>query len=261
MPVQLNVREAGEGVPLVLLHAFPLSSAMWLHQRETLSSVCRVVTPDLRGFGGSVLPEDGEAPSMDVMADDVATTIKALGLDDVVLVGLSLGGYIAMAFWRRHPDLLRGLVLADTKASADPEPARANRLRIAETVLDEQSPRVLIEDVLPNLVGPTTKEHRPMVYGRVRALVETAPPAAVAWAQRAMAARPDSTGTLREVSVPTLVLVGEEDQLTPLSAAEAMVAAVPDARLITVPEAGHLTPLEQPEVVDEALLEFLHGLS
>jgi pimeloyl-ACP methyl ester carboxylesterase len=261
MPVQLHVREAGEGVPLVLLHAFPLSSAMWLHQRETLSSVCLVVTPDLRGFGGSPLPEDGEAPSMDVMADDVATTIKALGLDDVVLVGLSIGGYIAMAFWRRHPHLLRGLVLVDTKASADPEPARANRLRIAETVLAEQSPRVLVDDVLPNLLGPTTKQRRPLVYGRARALVETAPPAAVAWAQRAMAARPDSIDTLREVSVPTLVLVGEEDQVTPLSDAEAMVAAVPDARLITVPEAGHLTPLEQPEVVDEALLEFLHGLS
>jgi len=255
MSVALHLREAGSGRPLVLLHAFPLSSAMWLEQRNGLSDVARVVTPDLRGFGGSQLPD--EAPSLDAMADDVVALLDSLSLDRVVLGGLSMGGYVAMALLRRAPERVEALVLADTKASADPTAARENRERIASTVLDEQSPRVLIDDVLPSLVGETTVRERPMVLGRIRALVEGAPPAAVAWAQRAMAARPDSTDTLRGVDVPALVVVGAEDALASAADAQAMVDALPHGRLVTIPRSGHLTAVETPEPFTSAVRELL----
>ncbi len=254
--LDLHVREVGSGPAVVLLHAFPLSSAMWADQRESLAGVVRVVTPDLRGFGGSELPADDE-PSLDLMADDVARVLDRLELDTVVLGGLSMGGYVSMAFLRRHPSRVRALVLADTKAGADPAPAGDNRRRIADVLEAERSTRVLVDEVLPALCGATTKQSRPLVHGRVRALVEGTPPAAAAWAQRAMAARPDSTATLREVSVPALVVVGDEDELSPVANAEEMVTALPDARLVVVPGAGHLTAVEAPEAFDKALRGFL----
>src|SRR3954453_13578890 len=170
MDVDLYVRELGTGVPVVLLHAFPLNSAMWLAQREGLSELCRVITPDFRGFGGSPLGL-GE-PSLDVLADDIARLLDQRELDRVVLGGLSVGGYIAMSFVRRHAERLRGLVLADTKASADPEPARQNRMSIADELTADGESEVLITDVLPNLVGPTTMEKRPLIHGRVKGLVQ-----------------------------------------------------------------------------------------
>ncbi|MFF0310160.1 alpha/beta fold hydrolase [Streptosporangium sp. NPDC004379] len=256
--MHLYTRSAGEGLPVVLLHAFPLSSAMWLAQREGLSAVCKVITPDLRGFGGSVLGD--EEPSLDVMADDVARTLDREGVDRAVIGGLSMGGYVTMALCRRHPDRLLGLVLADTKASADPDQARVNRERIAAAVV-EDGPAVLLEEVLPPLVGRTTAERRAMVYGRVRGLVQSAPPRAVAWAQRAMAARPDSFDTLRALKVPALVLVGEEDGLTPRADAEAMAGAVPDGRLTVIEKAGHLSAVEQPEAFNRALAGFVAELA
>src|SRR3954469_15908446 len=152
--VALHTRDTGSGRPLVLLHAFPLSSAMWLAQREGLANGWRVITPDLRGFGGSPMADD--EPSLDVAADDVAALLDGLGLDRVVLGGLSMGGYVAMAFLRRHADRVGGLVLADTKAGADSPEGRANRERIAAAVLDDPESTVLVDQVLPTLLGPTT---------------------------------------------------------------------------------------------------------
>ncbi|RVX47878.1 pimeloyl-ACP methyl ester carboxylesterase [Nonomuraea polychroma] len=252
--MQLYTRSAGTGLPVVLLHAFPLSSAMWLAQREGLAKVCRVITPDLRGFGGSRLGEDD--PSLDLMADDVVRLLDEEGIDRAVVGGLSMGGYVTMAFCRRHPDRLLGAILADTKAGPDPAPARENRERIAQAVLSDGSD-VLVSDVLPTLIGPTTKERRAMVFGRVKGLVQSAPPGAVAWAQRAMAARPDSFDTLGALKVPLLILVGEEDQLSPLADAEAMAQAVPGSRLEVIPKAGHLSAVEQPEAFNAAVAEFL----
>lgn len=259
MAVDLYARDAGQGTPVVLLHAFPLSAAMWLPQRESLADSFRIITPDLRGFGGSPLGDD--EPSLDAMADDVAALLDVKGIDRVVLGGLSMGGYVTMAFLRRHGDRVSAIVLADTRAGADTEAAAANRERIASAVLTEGGAGVLLSDVLPTLVGDTTKQRRGMVFGRVKALVESAPPAAVAWAQRAMAARPDSFETLRGVQVPALVLVGSEDGLTPLAEAEAMVEALPDAKLVAVPAAGHLSAVEAPEEFTAALRGFLAGLS
>ncbi|MEU8343592.1 Pimeloyl-ACP methyl ester carboxylesterase [Actinomadura meyerae] len=259
MTVQLYARDVGSGTPLVLLHAFPLSSAMWLAQREGLAGRFRVITPDLRGFGGSVLGDD--EPSIDAMADDVARTLHGLGVRRAVIGGLSMGGYVAMALCRRHPDLLLGLVLAATRASADTEQARANRLRQAERLDRDGTPQVLVDEVLPGLVGPTTYRQRALVYGRVRGLVQATPPRAAAWAQRAMAGRPDAFDTLRGVRVPALVVIGDEDALATEAEARAMADALPNAELMVVPRAGHLCAIEQPDLFNQAVAEFAAALA
>jgi pimeloyl-ACP methyl ester carboxylesterase len=256
--VDLHVRETGEGAPVVLLHAFPLSSAMWLEQRNDLADTCRVITPDLRGFGGSQLGFD--EPSLDLMADDVAAVLDRLDLPEVVLGGLSMGGYVAMAFLRRHPGRVSALVLADTKAGADPDAAKDNRRRIADMLVEDDSTQVLVDEVLPALVGETTRRDQPLVQGRVRALLEAAPPAAAAWAQRAMAARPDSLDTLRKVDVPAVVILGEEDQLASRDDAEAMVEALPQGQLVLIRGAGHLSAVEAPDAFSTAVREMLGRL-
>ena len=259
MPVvELYARDTGEGIPLVLLHAFPLSSAMWLDQRAELSPAYRVVTPDQRGFGGSPLGAD--EPSLDLVADDLAALLDAKSLDRVVLGGLSMGGYVAMAFCRRHRDRIAALILADTKAAADAPEARAKRERIAAAVESDSYSPVLLDEVLPTLVGKTTVAERPLVYGRIRGFVAAAPVAAVAWAQRAMAARPDSTDTLRAVDVPTLVVVGEEDTLSPPADAEAIAGLVPGAWVARIPAAGHLSAVEAPAEFNAAVADFLGSL-
>jgi len=254
--VRLYWRSAGSGIPVVLLHAFPFSSAMWLSQREGLAPVCRVITPDLRGFGGTPL---GDArPSIDVMADDVAHLLDQEGIDRAVVGGLSMGGYVTMAFCRRHPDRLLGVILADTKAGADDEQAKANRERIAQAVLEKGSDVLL--DQLPSLVGVTTQQRRGMVLGRVRGLIKVAPPKAVAWAQRAMANRRDSFDTLRGLRVPALVIVGDEDRLSPLAEAEAMAEAIPEAKLAVIEQAGHLSAVERPEEFNRLVADFVRSL-
>ena len=251
MTVEVAARVVGDGPPLVLLHAFPLSSAMWDPQVSGLADVARLVTPDQRGFGGS--PSGSDEPSLDHAADDVAALLDRLDLPEVVLGGLSMGGYVAMAFLRRHPGRVRGLLLADTKAGADPQAARDNRHRIAARLDSDGTPDVLVEEVLPGLTGPTTAAERPEVVAWVRALVESAPPAAAAWAQRAMAARPDSLDVLRATDVPALVLRGEEDALAGQADVEAMTDALPQGELEVLPGAGHLSSIELPGEFDRAV--------
>jgi pimeloyl-ACP methyl ester carboxylesterase len=258
MAVDLYHRDSGTGIPLVLLHAFPLSSAMWLAQREGLGDVCRVITPDQRGFGGSPLGDD--EPSLDAAADDIAALLDAKGLDRVVLGGLSMGGYVVMAFLRRYADRVQALVLADTRAGADADAGRTKRLTMAQTLTDDPDSSVVVDEVLPTLLGPTTQQERPLVVGRVKAFAQAAPAAAVAWAQRGMAARPDSFDMLHAVGVPTLVLVGEEDGLIPPAESEAIAEAVPGARLVVLPRAGHLSALEDPDAFNAEVREFVAAL-
>lgn len=252
--IELHVTEAGTGTPLVLLHAFPLSSWMWSAQQEALAKSVRVITPDLRGFGHSPLGVD--EPSLDRSADDVAAVLDRLGLGRVVLGGLSMGGYVTMAFLRRHGERVAGLIFADTKATADPPAAQDNRERIAQAVVDRGTD-VLISDVLPTLLGDTTVSERPDLHQQVSDAVRAASPIAVAWAQRAMADRPDSIATLAAVDAPALVLVGDEDKLSTVDDARAMADAIGDAQLVVVPKSGHLSAIEQPEAVTTAIGEFV----
>lgn len=255
--IEIAYDDVGVGPPLVLIHGFPHHRGLWAPQLGALVDRCRCIAPDLRGFGDT--PPAGPY-SVDRYADDVAALLDRLGVERAVIGGLSMGGYVAMAFLRRHPDRVRGLVLADTKAGADPEPAQAKRERVAARLDAEQTTDALVDEVLPALTGPTTQDSRPEVVDRVTALVRACPPAAAAWAQRAMAARPDSLETLAGTDVPALVVRGAEDALATREDADAMVAALQRGRLVVLEGAGHLTALEVPDDLTAALRGFLDDL-
>ncbi|MFI5608994.1 alpha/beta fold hydrolase [Amycolatopsis sp. NPDC051903] len=238
-------------LPLVLLHAFPLDARMWDPVRAPLAERLRVITPDQRGLGRSPLPETDREPSLDDAARDVIALLDRLELDEVVLGGCSMGGYLALAVLRHAPDRVAGLVLIDTKATADTPEAAENRLKVAERAETEGVKGWLADANLPNLLA---KDAPAEVADRVRGLIDEQPPAGVAWAARAMRTRPDSLDVLRRAEIPALVIVGEEDAITPVEAANAMVDAVDDATLVVLPGAGHLTPLEDPAGVVEAIL-------
>ncbi|WP_055588126.1 alpha/beta fold hydrolase [Streptacidiphilus griseoplanus] len=260
MTDRLSLLDSGTGTPLVLLHAFPLAARMWQRQLAELpgpdGTRARVLAPDLRGFGGA--PQGDEAPSLDLLADDVARLLDRAGVERAVVGGLSMGGYVAMAFARRHGDRLSGLLLADTKATPDTGQARDNRERIARAVLARDSVQLLLDEQLPHpQLSAVTARERPEVVRQVRELMAQASPAAVAWAQRAMAARGDSLEVLAQVAVPALVVVGEEDAITPLADARAMTEVLADAELHTIPGAGHLTALEDPAAFNAAARSLL----
>jgi pimeloyl-ACP methyl ester carboxylesterase len=250
--------DAGRGQPLVLLHAFPLDRAMWRPQVEALRTDYRVLTPDLRGFGGTS-PFTG-TPALEQMADDVAALLDAAGVrEPVVLGGLSMGGYVTLAFVRKYPERLRGLILADTRADADSAEARSNRDRLV--VFARSNPaRAVAGQLLPKLLSEATRERRPEVVAEVERLAAAQSAAGLVGALQAMRDRPDSTDLLRRVTVPTLVVVGAADALTPPALAQAMVQALPDARLATIEWAGHLANLEQPEAFNAAVRAFLDAL-
>jgi pimeloyl-ACP methyl ester carboxylesterase len=249
---------SGAGTPLVLLHAFPLDGRMWAPQVEALAGTYQVIVPDLRGFGAA-RDQAVEEAGMDLLADDVARLLEDRGLDRVVLGGLSLGGYVALAFLRRHADRVSGLVLFGAKATADGDQARKERLEMVERVLAEGSGFVA-EAMLPGLLGQTSREHRPEVVEKVAALIREQAPQAIVGAQRGMAARPAATDVLASIAVPTLVVTGEEDTVTGPEIGRDLAAGIPGARFLLVEEAGHLVNLEQPEIVNEALLDFLAPL-
>lgn len=250
-------------LPVVLLHAFPLSQAMWQPQHEGLADAAGVdidlITPDLVGFG-EMAPTQ-EPPDLGWMAETVMAMLDRRGLRKVVLGGLSMGGYVAMEILRRRPGVVAGLVLADTKATADPPPARQNRERIAGLLEEQQSPGVLVQEVLPNLVSDHTRQRYPKVAEQVRDLVEHAEPGAAAWAQRAMALRPDSTDTLSGTDVPALVVVGSQDALVPLAEAEGLCAMLPQGRLAVIDGAGHLSSVEAPAKFNQAVGGFLREVA
>ena len=249
-PVPLAVRERGIGRPVVLLHAFPLHSRLF----DDLGDLpgYRVITPDLRGFGASPLGDD--APSLAAMADDVVALIERLGLSDVVVGGVSMGGYVAMELLRTAPEQLRGVVLIDTKAEADTDQARAGRHVMADDVL--RRGRDALDPMVEVLLGQTTRRRRPEVVQKVTSWLDQADPRAVAWAQRAMAGRPDSTATLASSGVPGAVVVGEEDELSPVGLAQDMAAAW-ETEPHVVAATGHLSVVEHPAAARQALLAAL----
>lgn len=243
---------------VLLVHAFPVHRAMWSGVRAALGDGVRLITPDLPGFGESHAL--AEVPSLDVYADAVVELMDELDLATAVVGGVSMGGYVSMAVARRHPDRVAGLVLADTKATADSVEARGKRERIATLLTEEQSVRVLVDESLPALTGPTSAASRPEVLATVRALVQAADPNSAAWAQHAMAARPDSVELLRELTMPVLVLVGDEDIVTPVAAAEEMATAAAGAELVVLPGTGHLSAVEDPPAFAAALTAFVQRL-
>ncbi|MBX9625134.1 MAG: alpha/beta hydrolase [Gemmataceae bacterium] len=240
-------------ITLVLVHGFPLDKDMWRPQVAALSAAARVVAVDLPGFGGSE-----PAPfTVDSAADAVAARLDADGITDRVVVGgLSLGGYVAMAFARRHPDRLAALILADTRAEPDDEAGKKGRGEMIALAKDKGTAGV-VEKMMPKLLGEATREGRPEVAEEVKRIAARQPTEAVVHALEALRDRPDAGPGLGNVAVPTLVLVGEHDTLTPLTMAEAIGARVYGSEVVTVPGAGHLSNLENPEAFNAAVLAFL----
>lgn len=252
--IQIHYTVRGSGLPVLLLHAFPLSGAMWEPQRSVLEASYRVIVPDLRGFGQSSAPVG--ISTMDVMVDDLQALLRHLDLDKVVLVGLSMGGYIAFQFLRRYPRQVQALVLAATRATPDTDEARAGREAMA--VLAETAGAASIADqMLSRLLSPNATA---VVQAQVRDMIMAADPAGIAAAVRGMALRYDSTDLLSSIRVPTLLIGGEQDALTPPATMQAMQNAIDGSSLTIVPGAGHLPNLEQPEVFTTALLKFLQRL-
>jgi pimeloyl-ACP methyl ester carboxylesterase len=257
---RLAVQTVGSGLPLVLLHAFPLDHGMWLRQ-EPLGESLRLIVPDLRGFGGST----GSVPrGIADLADDVAALLDGLHLErPAVICGVSMGGYVAQHVAARHPDRVAALVLVDTKLEADTPEARAARVDLAGKV-GRLGQSILADAMIPRLLAVPRSDADPAVVARhaenralLQALVERQPVATIQAALAALGDRPDMTDAMRHVAVPTLLVVGAEDQITPPACLEAAEATIPGAKLLIVPAAGHLVPLEAPEVFNRAIVEFL----
>lgn len=255
--IDLDYRDQGTGLPVVFLHAFPLNQQMWTDQLDTLQSRCRTISVDLRGFGRSGGSEG--TVSMDQMAADVRELLTALGVHQIVLVGLSMGGYVSLAFYRLYRETLRAMVLADTRATEDKAEAKERRHRFAEKV-EREGVSSITGEMVSALLGHTSIERRPAVVQRVRTIIESNSPAGIAGAQRAMAARRDSTDLLSEMDLPVLVISGAEDNLTPVAEADSMRQAIKGARLKVIEEAGHLSNIECPDEFSGALVEFIESL-
>lgn len=257
---QLHYVDVGVGdPPVVLLHAFPLHSDMWAPQVACLAANHRVVVPDLKGFGKSSAPEDPEAYSMADYVRQVVGLIGALGLEGVVLGGLSMGGYVAFSLVARHLHLLAGLVLADTRAGRD-TPEVFQRRTDQQDQVRREGTEALVETLLGGLLAPETFEQRPQLVDQVRRIMASNPPAGFIGGLEAMKGRPDSLPNLAAVKVPTLVLVGAHDAPSPPEVVRVWQQRIPESELVVVPGAGHLSNMEQPDAFNAALTDYIERL-
>jgi 3-oxoadipate enol-lactonase len=255
--VRLCYDDEGTGPAVVLLHGFPLGRWIWDAPRAALRDRYRVIAPDLRGHGDSEVTPGPYA--MDALADDVARLLDTLQIERAVLGGLSMGGYVVFAFWRRFAARVRALVLCDTRAKGDDRGEKVMRQSTAQVAL-EKGTAAVVDGMLPKLLAPQTLRERPDLVAVVRARLARTDPRAVAASLLGMKDRPDSTPTLGTMSVPTLIVVGSDDQLTPPALARELQAGVPGARLEIVADAGHLAPVEQPAATSAVLRNFLDHL-
>jgi 3-oxoadipate enol-lactonase len=254
--VQLAYDDHGVGLPVIFLHAFPLNRRMWEGELTALLGEARyrLVALDWRGFGESEITS--EISTMELLADDVAGLMDALGMQNAVLCGLSMGGYAAFAFLRKYPQRVGGLILADTRPGADTPEAQANRENVAR-IAETQGTGAIADLQVPRLLSEYTRQQHPDVEARVRQLIDEATPRGIAAASRGMAQRTDSSDLLAGITCPTLVIVGEQDALTPPTVAQDYASRIPGAQYVVIPQAGHLSNLEQPEVFLLAISGFL----
>jgi len=256
--VTLEVEVRGDGPAVLFVHGYPLDRSIWAHQLAALDGWCGIA-PDLRGMGRSDAPDLGY--SMETYAADLAALLDLMGVEDVVLVGHSMGGYIAFEFVRQWRERVRGLVLVDTRAESDTPDGRKGRDAAAATAR-EQGAKAIADAMLPKVLGATARAGAPATVERVRSLMAATPVAGIVGALGAMRERPDSTPMLPGLAgVPTLVIVGDEDEIIPATQARAMADAIPGASLVVIRTAGHLPTVERPVETSDALLAFLQGLS
>jgi 3-oxoadipate enol-lactonase len=253
--IRLNVAERGGGTPLLLVHGYPLDHSMWRGQIEGLADVCRVIAPDLRGFGASSVTPG--TVTMQQFADDLVGLLDALKIKEpVVFCGLSMGGYVAWQFALRHRSRLAKLILCDTRAVADTPDAAAGRRKTAKEVLTKGA-AVAAEAMLPKLFAPATSAQQPQVVEATRQVILRTSPEGIAAALRGMAERPDVTSLLTQIDVPSVLICGQHDEISPPAEMRQIAAQLPRARFVEIPDAGHLAPLEQPAAVNAAIREFL----
>ena len=254
--LEIAYDETGSGIPLLLIHGWPHNRTLWSGQLGGLPTHARCLAPDLRGFGGSTV----QPPyTIDQYADDLAAFLRALGIARAVVCGLSMGGYIAFALLRRHRTLVRALILADTRATADTDEIRDKRLQ-AIALIEEQGTEALAARQIKLSVGRSTFEGRPQLVESVRRMMASSPRDGAIGALRAMAAREDSSAMLGSIDVPTLVVGGAEDTFTPPDEMRALAAAIPRSHLEVIESCGHVCPIERPAAFNHVVSEFLGTL-
>ncbi|MEW6543026.1 MAG: alpha/beta fold hydrolase [Nitrospirota bacterium] len=256
--ITLAYDDRGTGLPLVFLHAFPFNRTMWEPQLKGLSDRFRVVTVDLRGHGES------DAPlwhyTMDQFADDVKGLLDHLAVEQAVLAGLSMGGYLGFAFYRKYPERIKALVFADTRAEADKPETVAWRFNLAQRVYKEGA-KAVADEMGPKLLSPKTYQTKPDLVALVRAISLSTPTSGALGDLMALAERPDSTPLLGRIACPTLVLVGQDDALTTVEENRRIAERIRGARFEVIPAAGHLSNLEQPETFNRAVRSFLETIA
>lgn len=255
--ITLAYSDEGKGAHVVFLHAFPFNRTMWESQVRGLADRFRVITIDLRGHGES------DAPlwrySMDLFADDVVGLLDYLSIRQAVIVGLSMGGYLIFALYRRYAGRVKALVLADTRAEADTPERKTWRFQLAQRV-SKEGPKAVVQEMLPNLLAPVTHQTKPAVVEQVRAIIMSAPISGIVGDLMAIEDRPDSVPLLKSITCPTLVLVGDQDALTSVAENKTIADSIPGAQFQVIPSAGHMSNLEQPEAFNAAVRAFLEGL-
>lgn len=254
----MSFEDSADRVPVLWLHGFPLNNTMWDFQVSGLADIARLITPDFRGHG---LTEPTEATeySMAMLATDCVNLLDHLGYEGpVVVAGLSMGGYIAFEFCRRFPERVAGLILAATKATADDVATQAARKK-SIAVIKTEGIEPIVANLLPRLLAPSAYEENPDLVEFLQDMMSSTSIEGVAGASAAMRDRPDSTPDLAQLTVPTLIIHGEDDQLIPVAEAQAMANTIPKAELMIIPGAGHMPNLEKPEIFNDAVRDFLES--
>ncbi len=254
--ITLAYNDQGSGLSIIFLHAFPLNRTMWAEQEKAFSSQFRVVTIDLRGHGES------DAPlwryTLDQVADDVIGLLDHLSIRQAVFVGLSMGGYILFALYRKYADRVKGLVLADTRAEEDTAEGKEARFQMAQTAY-QKGPSAIADIMIPKLLSPATVQTNPGLVRHVRTMIEGTQISGIAGNLMAMAERPDSVTLLKHITCPTQIIVGELDLPTPPANATLMADRIPNTRLAIIPAAAHLSNLEKPDTFNNTVREFIRN--
>lgn len=255
--ITLAYSDSGAGLPIVFLHAFPLNRTMWAQQESALSSQFRIIAIDLRGHGES------DAPlwryTLDQAAEDVRALLDHLAIQQALFAGLSMGGYILLAFYRKYADRVKGMVLADTKAQADTAEGKEGRFQMAQLAY-KHGPSAIADLMLPKLLSPAAIQSKPEIVQRVRTMIEGNQMSGIVGDLMAMAERPNSMPFLKEITCPTQIIVGDLDQATPPADATLMAEQIPHARLAIIPNAAHLSNIEQPEEFSRTIAAFAKAL-
>lgn len=253
--MKIEFEEHGEGKPVVLLHAFPLNRKMWAPQIEAVKAEgCRLVLPDLRGFGES--HNFSDINTMEDLARDVAELLDALKIERAIIGGLSMGGYVTFCLLKMFPEKVAALILCDTQSGADSDAKRESRFDLIEKI-EKEGVAVLIEEMLPNLISENTKANKKDLIEEIEEMFRQVNPQAAIAALRGMAERKDNTDLIDTISVPTCLIVGNEDDAAFLTAAENISRKIPNAKLTKIQNAGHYSNLEQPDEFNKALVEFI----